>query len=45
MGIGSLRYYDDDFISYGDDPQPAAGEITVWWSKVFTYCPPYATML
>ena len=24
---------------------PAAGEIITWWSKVFTHCPPYATML
>ena len=26
-------------------PQPAAGEIMTWWSKGFTKCPPYATVL
>ena len=25
--------------------KPGAGEIITWWSKVFTQCPPYATVL
>ena len=47
---------DNDFLTFSPPPtnyvqtyyiipQPAAGEIMTWWSKVFTQCPPYASVL
>ena len=30
---------------FGDDPKPATGKITAWWSKVFMKFPPYATVV
>ena len=41
-GLAHLSNY--ILINYGI-AQPAAGEIMTWWSKVFTKCPPYATVL
>ena len=46
--IKSIHYFPSKvhfFIMMVTILKPAAGEIITWWSKVFTQCPPYATVL